>query len=121
MNSDDEEILDYSNESDSDNEEDADVNDSKEEGKGKKKPRWLGKREAGSQIHVQQMVSHGPKLSLQFYSEPDELDYFLHFHKILSKQFYYQQPIPMDKNLEVFSNMSAEYTGTQIMMTSFQH
>ena len=67
------------------------------------------------------MVSHGPKLSLQFYSEPDELDYFLHFHKILSKQFYYQQPIPMDKNLEVFSNMSAEYTGTQIMMTSFQH
>ena len=49
MNSDDEEILDYySNESDSDNEEDADVNDSKEEGKGKKKPWWLGKREAGS-------------------------------------------------------------------------
>ena len=48
MNSDDEEILDYSNESDSDSEEDADVNDSKEEGKGKKKPQWLGKREAGS-------------------------------------------------------------------------
>ena len=43
MNSDDEEILDYSSESDSDSEEDVDKNDSKEEGKGKKKNNGLEK------------------------------------------------------------------------------
>ena len=84
MNSD-EDILDYSSESDSYNEEDVDKNDSKEEGKGKKK--IMAWKKGGWKLDPSSttgMSFYGPKLSLPFYSERDELDYFLHF---LPQQF----------------------------------
>ena len=77
MNNDAEEFLDCTSASDNDIEEDVDENDSKQEGKGKKKPiawkKWCWKLDPHST-----MVSR-LKFSLPFYSNQDELDYFLHF------------------------------------------
>ena len=55
MNSEHEDVLDQSSESDSDNEEDVDENDFKEK---ERKKQLLGKRKAGSYIYIQQMVPH---------------------------------------------------------------
>ena len=80
MNSDDEEILDYSSETDSDSEQDVHENDSIEEGKGKKKPSaWKNGSWKLDPHSTNGVSSYGPKLSLRFYNKQDELDYFLLF------------------------------------------
>ena len=107
MNSDAEEFLDYTSASDNDIEEDVDENDSKQEGKGKKKPiawkKWCWKLDPRSTMVSRLMV---PNFLCHFTATKMSLIIFYTFsHRILSKPLYYLQPIPMDKNLEVTSKI----------------